>query len=133
MTFHVPESHRFQSITHPMHSSSSDGNNGLFILPLDKTLYANCIASDGMGWEHVSISLSRIIKKKRLVSVRRCPTWEEMCQVKDTFWGREDAVVQFHPPANEYVNHHPHTLHLWVPTTHPVVVPESILVGPRDV
>ena len=44
---------------------------------------------------------------------RRCPTWEEMCMVKDIFWGEEECVVQFHPPRSEYVNRHPYCLHLW--------------------
>lgn len=60
------------------------------------------IASWGGGWEHVSVSLAR-----------RCPTWEEMCMVKDIFWGEEECVVQFHPPRSEYVNRHPYCLHLW--------------------
>lgn len=60
------------------------------------------IASCGGGWEHVSVSLAR-----------RCPTWEEMCMVKDIFWGEEECVVQFHPPRSEYVNRHPYCLHLW--------------------
>ena len=60
------------------------------------------VASWGGGWEHVSVSLAR-----------RCPTWEEMCMVKDIFWGEEECVVQFHPPRSEYVNRHPYCLHLW--------------------
>ena len=60
------------------------------------------IASWSGGWKHVSVSLAR-----------RCPTWEEMCMVKDIFWGEEECVVQFHPPRSEYVNRHPYCLHLW--------------------
>lgn len=60
------------------------------------------IASWGGGWEHVSVSLGR-----------RCPTWDEMCMIKDIFWGEEECVVQFHPPHSEYVNLHPYCLHLW--------------------
>lgn len=47
------------------------------------------IASWGGGWEHVSVSLSN-----------RCPTWEEMCMVKDIFWGEDECVIQFHPPKS---------------------------------
>jgi len=53
-------------------------------------------------WEHVSVSARH-----------RCPTLEEMCKVKDLFWGEEETVVQFHPAKSKYVNHHPHCLHLW--------------------
>lgn len=60
------------------------------------------IASWSGGWKHVSVSLAR-----------RCPTWEEMCRVKDIFWGEDECVVQFHPPKSEYVNLHPYCLHLW--------------------
>lgn len=59
-------------------------------------------ASWGGGWEHVSVSLQN-----------RCPTWDEMCRIKDIFWGEEECVVQFHPPRSEYVNNHPYCLHLW--------------------
>src|SRR5580658_4748259 len=44
-------------------------------------------------FEHVSVSLAH-----------RCPTWEEMCKIKDLFWDDEDVVVQFHPAKSEYVN-----------------------------
>lgn len=54
------------------------------------------------AWEHVSVSLPD-----------RCPTWQEMCWVKDLFFDHEECVVQFHPPKKEYVNMHKHCLHLW--------------------
>lgn len=60
------------------------------------------IASWCGGWEHVSVSLQN-----------RCPTWDEMCRIKDIFWGEDECVVQFHPPKSEYVNLHPYCLHLW--------------------
>lgn len=60
------------------------------------------VASWGGGWEHVSVSLAR-----------RCPTWEEMCMIKDIFWGEEECVVEYHPPRSQYVNRHPYCLHLW--------------------
>lgn len=44
--------------------------------------------SFGGGWEHVSVSFAS-----------RCPTWDEMCEVKDIFWTPEECVVQYHPPA----------------------------------
>jgi hypothetical protein len=55
-----------------------------------------------MGWEHVSVSLPH-----------RCPTWEEMCFIKELFWNDEQTVVQFHPPKSVYVNNHSFCLHLW--------------------
>ena len=99
--FHVPNKYRVRK---GQAASSDDyGNNGAFFiksLKLNRPLYV--IASDGLGWEHVSVSLPD-----------RCPHWDEMCFVKSLFWDPSDLVVQFHPPADLYVNNHPHTLHLW--------------------
>lgn len=69
------------------------------------------------GWEHVSVS-----------TPKRTPNWTEMCLVKDLFWDEEETVIQFHPPKSQYVNNHPHVLHLWK-SPHEVQLPPSILVG----
>lgn len=60
-----------------------------------------------------SLKMLDVIVSRGLRLARRCPTWEEMCMVKDIFWGEEECVVQFHPPRSEYVNRHPYCLHLW--------------------
>lgn len=52
-----------------------------------------------------------------------------MAFVKDTFWSDEDVVVQFHPRASEYVNQHPHVLHLWRYTLADIPTPPPHLVG----
>jgi hypothetical protein len=124
MSFHVPEKQRI--VNGALASRRTDGNNGAFVVHLKANLWAYCIASDGLGWEHVSVSL---FKKTAARSIERCPTWEEMCFIKDTFWDEEDCILQFHPPRSEYVNNHPFVLHLWRPTTKKIAVPESILVG----
>jgi hypothetical protein len=113
--FKAPEQFRVQ--TGMLATSESAGNNGYFIIPRGKDTLA-IIASDGMGWEHVSVSLDH-----------RTPTWEEMCTVKDLFWSPEARVVQFHPPHSEYVNMHPYTLHLWRAPDREFVHPPSVLVG----
>jgi hypothetical protein len=104
----------------PMASDDSAGNNGAFLLPnlKEPRKPVRVIASDGFGWEHVSVSL-----------VNRVPSWREMCMVKRMFWDAEDVVVQFHPPESEYVNMHPHCLHLWRPVGVEIPRPPSILVG----
>lgn len=115
--FHVPE--KFRIKTGPMASSKANGNNGAFIivsLKLKNRLHA--IASDGIGWEHVSVSLPH-----------RCPTWDEMCFVKSLFWDAEDVVMQLHPAESQYVNNHPFCLHLWRPIGLTIPTPESIMVG----
>jgi len=57
---------------------------------------------DAEGWEHVSVSFDK-----------RAPSWREMCWVKAQFWRDDECVVQFHPAGADYVNVHPHCLHLW--------------------
>ena len=64
------------------------------------------------GWEHVSVSLPH-----------RCPTWEEMCYVKNLFWRDDETVVQFHPKKSEYKNEHPYVLHMWKKMDHEYELP----------
>lgn len=116
----VPEQAR---ITHgPMRSNRGHGNNGAFEFYLSTRTKAICIASDGEGWEHVSV---------HMVSdgQQRTPTWAEMCKIKDLFWEEEETVIQFHPPRSEYVNNHKHCLHLWRPIGKEIMLPPSELVG----
>ncbi len=70
------------------------------------------------GWEHLSASLRN-----------RCPTWEEMCQLKNLFWDEHETVVQFHPPKSDYVNNAKNCLHLWKYVRGEIPRPPSILVG----
>ena len=115
--FHVPEKFRFTNPGLGMGSDSSFGNNGVFEIPFESYLL-KMIVSDGMGWEHVSVSLKN-----------RCPDWREMCFVKKIFWDPWDAVVQYHPPESKYANNHPFCLHLWRPIGKEVPIPETYLVG----
>lgn len=87
MAFHVPEKFRFSG--GPLGTDASHGNNGLFFIRVAHGQTLRAIASDGGGWEHVSVSRSD-----------RCPTWEEMCQVKALFWDGDDCVVQTRPNAS---------------------------------
>ncbi len=121
----VPEYHRLKN--HKiLGSNSSAGNNGFFIIPHYKIPFysINCKASDGAGWEHVSVSITSTQRK-----VERCPTWEEMCYVKNLFWHEDETVIQIHPAKSEYVNNHEYCLHLWRPTNGAVPVPDSLMVG----
>ena len=116
MTFRVPEKYRVRSGR--MGSDERAGNNGAFIIPLKRGQKVFVIASDELGWEHVSVSRRD-----------RCPTWDEMCQVKDMFWTRDEAVMQLHPPERDYVSDHPYCLHLWRPVDQPIPLPDPIFVG----
>lgn len=106
-------------------STHEHGGNGVFFVPYIGNIL-RVIASDGQDappelpkWEHVSVSLPN-----------RCPTWDEMCFIKDMFFEPEEAVMQLHPRQSEYVNCHPHTLHLWRPVDVAIPEPPAIYVGP---
>lgn len=121
MTFHVPNKYRVR--TGRMGSTEADGNNGAFFVPAHGAKAIGgprmtVVASDGMGWEHVSVSFPH-----------RCPTWEEMSHVKGVFWDEDDCVMQLHPPRSEYVNNHPYCLHLWRPIDAAIPLPPSLMVG----
>ena len=83
--------------------SDDDGFKGFFCVRI-KGARVKCMASDGEGWQHVSVSVDKS---------NQPPSWALMCAVKDLFWQPEDCVIQFHPPAAVYVNQHPGVLHLW--------------------
>ena len=121
--FKVPNQYRKKlPRNHPLYSDITFGNMGAFEIPLSNRTVAMCIASDGMDWEHVSVHMVSDGKQ-------RTPTWAEMCKIKALFWGVEDWVCQYHPAESEYVNQHPHTLHLWRPMKQELPKPLSILVG----
>jgi hypothetical protein len=115
--FKVPEEFRIKLGN--LGTDASYGNNGAFAIfhkPTKTDLF--CLASDGAGWEHVSVSTSG-----------RCPSWTEMCHIKGLFWGAEDCVIQYHPPESDYVNVHPYCLHLWRQVGFKFPRPPKILVG----
>lgn len=82
--------------------SFPEGFTADLVRPNYKLRSVTIVASWNGGWEHVSISMDK-----------RCPTWDEMCMIKDIFWDKEECVVQYHPPKSVYVNNHPYCLHLW--------------------
>lgn len=102
-------------------SDDSYGFNGMFQL-WHESSRLTILASDGEGWQHVSVSLYSYPSKT--------PRWDVMCMVKDWFWEPEDVVVQFHPRKSDYVNMHKGCLHLWRCTDgREFPTPPSILVG----
>ena len=116
MAFHAPAHLMCKHPTRGM----GDGNNGFFKIHYKGVLFY-VIASDGLGWEHVSVSLTK----------RRAPIWEEMCYIKNLFWDKEDCVVQYHPPESVYVNNVDNCLHMWRKIGFEMPVPDSGLVGVR--
>lgn len=93
------------------------GLMGYYRHPKYKERQVVIVASWDRGWEHVSVSLKN-----------RCPTWEEMCAIKEIFWGDDEAVMQIHPPKEDYVNLHNYCLHLWKPVNGEITRPPKELV-----
>lgn len=137
--FHVPELAR--DTTHPqLRTTSADGNNGAFTIESPEPGWRLAlICSDSSDprvaakWEHVSVHAFRcrsiIPPRTKPEPQQRTPTWKEMAYVKDLCWDDEDVVMQLHPKKSEYVNNHPHVLHLWRPVEVAIPTPPSIFVG----
>ncbi len=96
---------------------SVDGFRGLISL---NGKIASIVASNGAGWEHVSISFMK---------GNKMPTWEDMCTLKEKMWYDDETVIQIHPSKDEYVNNLSNCLHLWRCTYKDMVLPPSCLVG----
>ena len=73
--FKVPNQYRIRD--GELGSTDEIGNNGAFLI-LYQSFTLRVIASDGMDWEHVAVSLPN-----------RTPNWREMCFIKDLFWDGE--------------------------------------------
>jgi len=96
-------------------------DGGAFLLAHPRTgVDLRVIASDGGGWDHVSVSLPN-----------RCPNWVEMEATRRAFFDDDETVIQIHPPLTDYVNCHPHTLHLWRPQNAEIPRPPAVFVGPK--
>lgn len=78
------------------------------------------IASVGDGWDHVSASRDD-----------RCPSWEEMEQIKRMFFKDEETAFQLHVPPSDHISFHPHCLHIWRPVDGQFPVPPAWMVGPK--
>lgn len=100
-----------------IYRNAGDDHNGVFSIPAEG--YAlSVIASDGGGWDHVSVSRTD----------GETPTWNDMCRIKDLFFDAGETVVQFHPKKSEYVNTHAGCLHLWKKQGQEIELPPQIFV-----
>jgi hypothetical protein len=112
---------------HPLGGVHKTGDSfGWFEIPVDDGPRGKLgpklrvlVAPADKEWQHISVSRGD-----------RCPTWEDMCKVKDLFFDPEEVVVQFHPRKSEYVNLAKNCLHLWrLNDGREFPTPPSILVG----
>jgi hypothetical protein len=76
------------------------------------------IASNCLGWDHVSVSRAD-----------RIPTWSEMEQVKRAFFEEHETAMQLHVPPADHVNYHPTCLHMWRPHGKLIPRPPAIMVA----
>lgn len=107
---------------HGLISDNSYGNHGAAIVPNGKGADLLVIAADAEGWDHVSVTV---------IGRVRCPNWDEMCLIKSLFWEDDECVIQFHPPASQYVNQHLYCLHLWKPHNYEIPLPPTTLIGTK--
>lgn len=99
------------------YGTTGDEGNGVFEVKIDGKKYL-VIASNGGGWEHVSVSNEKHI-----------PSWNVMSKIKDLFFNDDETVIQFHPPKSEYINNHNNCLHLWRNIRNETKTPPSIFTG----
>ncbi len=118
---------RFRAEHPSLGKSPDDALWGYFVIPFSGAKLRVISSGEKRGvdplsvWEHVSVSLPN-----------RCPTWDEMCAVKNLFWEKWETVLQFHPTAVRYVNYHPYCLHLWKKSGVDHELPPDVCVGPTD-
>ena len=98
---------------------SRDGFSGMIFI---RGWEGSVIASWGGGWDHVSVAPKKLNK---------VPTWDDMCAIKELFFKDDEAVIQVHPPKDEYVNNMPNCLHLWRANDKDMILPPSFMVGIR--
>lgn len=108
----------WQRVEHPFAGWGDEGN-GCFIIKCPATnADLIIIASNGEGWDHVSVS-----------SRNRCPNWTEMDYIKRMFFKPEECVIQYHvPEADHHINVHPYCLHLWRPQNEKIPTPPKDMV-----
>ena len=100
-----------------IHDVGDDGFNGIYVDPVERKNFF-FVFSWGQGWEHLSVSQRN-----------KTPSWDIMCRIKNVFWGEDEVCVEYHPKKEDYVNLHPHCLHIWKEVGKEFPTPPSILVG----
>lgn len=102
--------------------TGADGGIGYaHLLSSKKPRPATVVFSWGGGWDHVSVSFPN-----------RCPTWEEMCEIKNLLFYPEETAWEYHPMESEYVNNHPCCLHIWRYQQEGMPLPPAWMVGVKN-
>ena len=97
---------------------NGDNGNGFFLVPspVDRVKLV-VIASDGDGWDHVSVSRKT-----------RTPNWKEMSFIKELFFNDDETVMQLHVPIKDHINMCKTALHLWRPHNYVIPTPPKYMV-----
>lgn len=113
-----------EAATYGPPSDEQQSEAGVFTVPCKGVRRGmRVIASTGMGWDHVSVSLPM-----------RCPTWEEMERVKRLFFLPDEAAMQLHVATGEHISNHRFCLHIWRPNDgREIPLPPSIMVGFKSI
>ena len=116
--------HKFRAreIERKLYGMAGDDGNGVFIVkihsPARPPVTLTIIASNGMGWDHVSVSHKT-----------RTPKWDEMEKIKRMFFEDNETAMQLHVSVANHINVHDHCLHLWRPQDDVIPAPPGIMVG----
>jgi hypothetical protein len=105
-----------------VYGQCGDSGNGVFRLRFVKpgvNVVLLVIASNGDGWDHVSVSCKA-----------RVPKWAEMEYVKRLFFCDDETAMQLHVPPCEHISLSHNCLHLWRPQNVEIPRPPAIMVGP---
>lgn len=114
---------RAEAAIYGLPSEEAQQAAGVFQLPVKSSKRPlRVIASTGMGWDHVSVSLPA-----------RCPSWEEMELVKRVFFLPGEVAMQLHVGEDNHISNHAYCLHIWRPNEGPAIpLPPSIMVGLQE-
>lgn len=103
-----------KEISHFKYIFADDGFAANFLY---KTVCYNLIASNGLDWDHVSLS-----------SPNHTPGWDTMCFAKDICFKPDELAFQLHPKREDNINIHNHCLHLWRPQLVDIPLPPRLMV-----
>ena len=95
---------------------ADDGGGGAFMVQTP-TSKLKVVASCGLGWDHVSVSLKN-----------RTPRYQEMKMVKRIFFEDDEWAMELHPPGKSYISVNDNVLHLWRPHVATIPTPPKELV-----
>jgi len=104
-------------------------------MPINVIVVADAGDNDDTGWERASITIQcmrRVKGKKKRQLVDRPPSYEEILQIKDVFWPKDEPVCQYY---GEDINDPQHlTVELWRKKDGDMTIPyhEALPVEPNE-